>query len=131
MCTNRYPISEIGIENLTSRLIDRSEADPEVDDCEITYASGAKIDGRPCKFLQVKRPVPKVGAAAKMGMNVYLAQVFIDEELRVPIRYTAYDWPSVPGSRPEVIEAYTYKDLKVNVGLTDQDFDPKNPSYNF
>jgi hypothetical protein len=131
MATNRYPITEIGVKTLTQRLIDRSEQDPDVDSCEITYASGAKMDGRKCKFLQVKRPTPKVGPAAELGMNVYLAQVFIDEELQVPVRYAAYDWPKVEGGSPEVVESYTYKDLKINVGLTDADFDPKNPEYNF
>jgi hypothetical protein len=131
MSTNRYPMTEIGLANLTQRLIDRSVADPDVDDCEVTYQSGAKMDGRPCKFLQVKRPVPKVGPAAEQGMNVYLAQVLIDEELRVPIRYAAYMWPTTPGSRPEVVEMYTYKDLELNVGLTDADFDHRNSAYNF
>jgi hypothetical protein len=128
---NRYPIYEVGIENLVQRLIERSQADTAIDACEVSYRSGAKIDGRPCKFLQVKRPVPKTGDALKHGMNVYLAQVFIDEDLNIPIRYAAYDWPAVPGGPPVVVEEYTYQNLKINVGLTDSDFDYQNPKYNF
>jgi hypothetical protein len=51
--------------------------------------------------------------------------------LNIPIRYVAYDWPAREGAKPEVLEEYNYLDLKVNVGLTDADFDPRNPSYNF
>ena len=30
-----------------------------------------------------------------------------------------------------IYERYTYKDLKLDVGLTARDFDPDNPKYNF
>ncbi len=32
---------------------------------------------------------------------------------------------------PELIEAYTYLNMKLNVGLTDADFDIHNPVYRF
>ena len=31
----------------------------------------------------------------------------------------------------KVIEEYNYLNLKINVGLTDADFDANNPEYNF
>ncbi len=49
----------------------------------------------------------------------------------MPIRYEQYDWSGVAGDRPELVEQYTYLDLKLNVGLTDADFDKRNPSYSF
>lgn len=49
----------------------------------------------------------------------------------MPVRYAAYSWPSRPGGGPELIEEYTYLNLKLNPGLTDQDFDYHNPEYNF
>ncbi len=36
-----------------------------------------------------------------------------------------------PGDKPELLEAYTYLDLKINPGFTDMDFNPKNPDYGF
>ena len=81
--------------------------------------------------MEVKRHEPKTGESAKYGMNVYLARVFMDEQFNVPIRYAAYDWPETAGGRPPVVEEYTYVDLKLNVGLTPDDFDSKNPKYNF
>ena len=132
MKSNRYPVTELGVENLAKRLIERAQADIDfVDDCDISYVSGAKVGGRPCKVLTVRRDKPKTGAAANRGMNVNLAMVFIDEELNIPIRYGAYDWPVGSQSQGDVIEEYTYHNLKTNVGLTDADFDPNNPKYNF
>jgi hypothetical protein len=49
----------------------------------------------------------------------------------VPVHYEAYDWPKQPGEPPVLLERYTYTDLKLNPGLTDADFDPKNPEYKF
>ena len=61
----------------------------------------------------------------------YQAKVYMDEELNVPIRYVAYDWPKPNQQKLDVIEEYNYLNLKLNVGLTDADFDPNNSSYNF
>jgi hypothetical protein len=132
MKTNRYPITEVGIENLTVRLLERGQQDLGfVDDCVVRYGRGAKVCGRVCKYLEVVRPTPKTGKALEVGMNVYLVQVFVDEEQNIPIRYGAYDWPVAEGSQPDVIEEYTYQNLELNVGLTDADFDHKNPEYKF
>jgi hypothetical protein len=60
-----------------------------------------------------------------------LAQVFIDDELKLPVRYCAYLWPQTAGGEPELLEEYTYQNIKVNVGLTDADFDQANPKYSF
>jgi hypothetical protein len=51
--------------------------------------------------------------------------LWVDEELRLPIRALIYDFEG------NLYERYEHRDLRVNVGLTDADFDPKNPSYGF
>ena len=58
---------------------------------------------------------------------------FIDTGLMIdpPVRYAAYGWPAVPGGEPQLLEEYTYFNITLNVGLTDEDFSPDNPNYNF
>ena len=63
--------------------------------------------------------------------DFHMAQIFIDKELNVPIRYAAYDFPIQAGGPLQVIEEYTYLNLKLNVGLTDKDFDHNNSDYSF
>ena len=58
------------------------------------------------------------------------AKVYIDDEYKIPVRFAAYDWP-LPGQKPGLLEEYTYINIKMNVGLTDQDFNTKNPAYKF
>jgi outer membrane lipoprotein-sorting protein len=43
----------------------------------------------------------------------------------LPIYVEIFDWQN------ELVERYGYRDLRLNPGLTDADFDPKNPAYGF
>jgi hypothetical protein len=122
---NRYPITEIGIETLTRRLIEKGERDRAAGKCEVRMVSGAKVKNRVCTMLEVKHE------DRKAAYDFHLARVFMDDELNLPIRYEAYDWPATPEEQPVLLEEYTYVDLKLNVGLVDADFDSENPRYNF
>jgi hypothetical protein len=128
MRNQRYPITEIGIHNLVVKLIERATDDMKHGPAEVQVLDNFKINKRDCKVISVTHP------EKKPGFTFYHAKVFIDKELNVPVRYEAYDWPEVPGSKlsaAELIEEYTYVDIKVNQGLTNGDFDTKNPNYNF
>jgi hypothetical protein len=121
----RYPITDIGITNLTAKLIERGERDKAVGDCKVQFFEGAKVSDRPCTVVQVEHP-EKIAP-----FDFHIAQVFLDNEYRLPVRYAAYTWPTTPGGEPELLEEYTYQDVKFNVGLTDRDFDMNNPEYAF
>ena len=50
----------------------------------------------------------------------------------VPPRYRSSYFMHICGyEKPELIEEYTYLNLKINNGFTDADFDTKNPNYSF
>ena len=121
----RYPITEIGIKTLTKRLIEKGERDKRVGICQVRMVNGAKVKDRVCTMLEVRHPdrLPQY--------DFHLARIFLDKELNVPIRYEAYEWPTSQGGNPVLIEEYTYMNLKVNVGLTDADFDRNNQQYRF
>jgi hypothetical protein len=121
----RYPITEIGIENLIVKLIERGETARRYPDVTCNFRKNAKVKDRTCTVLEVTQP------NRHPELDFYQAQVFIDDALNLPIRYISYDWPTKQGDPLGVIEEYNYLDLKINVGLVDADFDPKNPQYNF
>lgn len=125
---NHYPITELGVLNLTRRLIEVGEKDTQYGECEVNYfpgSAGVKVNDRVCTCVQIVHPVPR------RTFLFHVARIFVDEELNIPIRYEAYDWPEEKGGQPEMIESYTYLDLKVNNGFTDADFDVHNPNYGF
>lgn len=122
---NRYPITEIGFKNLLLRLIEVAREDVQHPECEVRYYTGAKVSGRSCTLVEVTHPV------RRPYFRYHVARVFIDDELLIPIRYAAYDWPEVAGGEPILMEEYTYLNVKLNPGLTDWDFDYRNENYDF
>jgi hypothetical protein len=125
MSGQRYPLTAIGLVNLVRRLVEVGQEDVRLGDCEVKYLTDAKVNQRACTVVQVLHPV------RRNEFRYYLARVFVDDELKVPIRFESYDWPPAPGGQPVLLEEYTYLDLKLNVGLTDDDFSTKNPAYRF
>lgn len=121
----RYPMTEIGVENLIVKLLERGETAKKHPDVQAEYIKGSKLNNRPCTLLKVTQPVKRP------DLEFHQAKVYFDDGYQVPIRYIAYDWPKRPGGPMEIIEEYNYLNLKLNVGLKDEDFDPYNSKYNF
>ena len=120
-----YPIYDAGLENLVVKLIEKATRDRAAGHCEVTYRGGLALNKRPCSLIEV------VHHQKRAPYEFYKAQVLIDDELNLPVRYTSYDWPKTSGAKPQILEQYTYMNVRTNVGLTDEDFNPKNPAYNF
>ncbi len=125
MIDNRYPISNVGLEFLTKRLIEIAQHDRKYGEAEVHFFKNAKVNDRVCTLVEVVHPTPR------RNFLFHKARVYIDDELQVPIRYEAYLWPKKPGDDPPLDESYTYLNLKLNVGLIDADFDYKNERYGF
>jgi len=112
----KYPITEAGVRNLILRLLDVARHDRRSSETEANYYQNAKVDGRACNVIEVVHPVQRD------TFLFYKAQVFVDKELNVPIRYAAYMWPPKPGDEAPLDEEYTYLDFKIEDTLTDADF---------
>lgn len=124
MMGNKYPITEVGLLRLTEKLIEKGERDRELDTAIVEIIEHQRVGDRECRLYQIIHP-RKVE-----GLDFHIAQVFVDVERMIPLRYAAFLWPD-GDEEPPLEEEYTYLDLQLNVGLTDQDFDPDNPNYNF
>jgi len=121
----RYPITEIGVQNLAHKLVEVAEHDSQFGECDVSFFPGSKVNGRVCTCITVTHPVPR------RNFRYHLARVFIDDELQIPVRFEAYDWPPQPGEQMVLMEEYTYMNMKLNNGFTDLDFDVKNTAYKF
>jgi outer membrane lipoprotein-sorting protein len=76
---------------------------------------------RAVTLITVIHPTPR------RNFRFHRAEVYLDNELGLPIRYAAYMWPQNPGEEPPLEEEYTYLNLKVNNGFTDFTFSRDNP----
>ena len=121
----RYPVTEIGIKRLVAKLIDVLQEEIQYPECEVKYYRNAKINGRSCTRVRVIHPL------RRSHFRYHMAEVFIDDERQIPLRFVSYDWPQAAGGKPRLLEEYTYFNLKTNVGLRDTDFERRNPDYGF
>lgn len=50
--------------------------------------------------------------------------LYFDNETHLPIRVENYDWPARAGMAGELLEEYSYLDVRLNPGLSDEAFNP-------
>ena len=120
MAENRYPVNHVGIGNLLETTIRDWEHEAKVagDEVDVQFFPHAKLNDLPCQAVQVKH-LKKLG-----DLKYHLNRVYFDEETRLPVRAERFGWPARAGEAPPLLEEYRYAKLKLNVKLTDADFDP-------
>ena len=123
----KYPITKVGLRNLTAELIEVAQSDIKYGECEVKTKHGVKIRTRPDREPRVTTMIEAMHPVPRKNFRYYRVRIFIDNEYRVPIRYASWLWPSQPGGKPELEEEYTYADLKINNGFTEFDFSQENP----
>ena len=120
---SNYPITEVGFDQIMERLIDLArhaiQHDPGAENTKVSFFENAKVGDRACTRIQIEHPEKGV------GLVFHKAHLFVDSELRIPIRLAVYDWPETEGDEPPLFEEYTYLKLALNVGLTESDFDER------
>lgn len=125
MSGNRYPVTEFGVLRLMERLQAIGNHECQFGECNVSIDMDAQHDEIDCTRIDIEHPVHRE------HFEYHVARVYIDKNRHVPIRFESYYWPEENSDEPILQEEYTYRHLKTNVGLTDEDFDPTNPNYGF
>ena len=120
-----HPISEAGIGPLLATLQARWSSELDPSKAVVAFRDDQTVGIRRCTMIEATHP------HQQPGFMFYRVRLFIDDELGLPIHFEAYDWPSSPRAPAEMVEEYTYSDLRLNVGLSDLDFDVSNDHYAF
>jgi hypothetical protein len=121
----RHPITDAGLGHLIDSLADAWGRDLRPELSRVEIHRNAKVGNRPCTMIETTFP------RRQPGLLFYMVKVYIDHEHNLPIRFEAYDWPRRPGLPADLMEEYTYVNLRTNVGLSEHDFDPGNERYAF
>lgn len=119
---NRHPITDMGMLNLAKQLIIVGEKNLENPCISVRYFD-AELNGRDCVCVEV------MNNDRKKDPLFYKGQIFVDMELNIPIKFISWGWGN--GRDFPLMEEYTYSDIQLNPGLTDKDFDIRNPEYNY
>lgn len=125
MSGNKYPVTMIGMRKMLDSLIAQWEADRRYSDVAVRYYPDAKVGEIACKVIESTVPTRRDGA------KFHRTRLYLDGENGLPIRVQQYDWPARAGADPPLVEEYSYLELRKNLGLTDADFEVKNPEYGF
>jgi hypothetical protein len=132
MLGNRYPITEVGLEKLLVRLIEKGERDVKLGDCIVNRRSGEMVGDISCELIEVIHNEKTATIGDKtVPHEFHIARIWFDESIMLPIKYASYSWPANEGGEPVLEEEYQYDNLVLNPPLTDLDFDVENPEYRF
>jgi hypothetical protein len=113
---NRHLITEAGITptlELTASIISTDIDDPK-SPIRVEYTHQVMFHDMPCSLIRVYE-----------SSYAYYAEVYIFHDTLLPAAFVCYD------ENGELIESYRYRDYRLNIGLTEYDFDPDNDTYNF
>jgi hypothetical protein len=124
MLGSRYSIAETGIQRLMAKLIQHALHDREYDECEVQLAE-VQSAGVACRRIRVIHPIERE------HFIFHIVEVDIDLQRNIPVRLASWMWPETDGAEPPLTEEYIYTDIKLNVGLTDDDFNPDSEQYNY
>ncbi len=125
MSESLYPITSIGIWNLVDKVIKQWERELQDEGVVVKYYPDAKLGKTPCIAIESSHP-----QAVRKGMY-HKTRLFIDKETKLPMRVEQFGFPAKEGDPPPLLASYAYTGIKPNLGLTNADFDPRNPRYKF
>lgn len=122
---SRYPITNIGMRNLLELTIAQWNSELNVPDVQVRYFPNAKVSDVECRVFESSYAKPH------KGVKFHMTRLYVDKKTAFPVRVEQFDFPAKTGAKAPILEQYTYLNVQPNSGLTDSDFDVKNPGYQF
>jgi hypothetical protein len=112
---SRHAITEAGIGNLIERYSQRWQLERQLNRTEVHIADYTYAQ-RPCTRVEM------IHGDRNAGYYAYRSVVYFDKEWRLPVRVENYDWPRGGNADGDLLESYSYANLRFNVGLNDAAF---------
>ncbi|MFO0964337.1 MAG: DUF1571 domain-containing protein [Gemmataceae bacterium] len=115
-CT-RHNIYEAGIGFLIEKTIKHWEQERVIGRTEVHMAE-YEYNKKRCYRIETTR------TERRPEYYCYRTVIYVDQESKLPIRAENYNWPRPGGpAEGDLIEMFSYVDLRLNAGLGDRDFD--------
>jgi hypothetical protein len=117
MQNNRHPITDAGIGKLIEKYGQRWEIERRLNKTQVRIGE-FEYNQRRCIRVETVHPDNSSGR-----FYAYRSLVYFDKVTHLPIRVESYDWPKQGGPPGgELIESYSYANLRLNQGLGDEMF---------
>jgi len=129
MKSSRHSITEAGIGHTLRLIREDFLLARKNGEGEITLVAEEDVNAPGVRCFRAEFPPERVktGTKKESPREYYgaVSEICLDTATLLPRSVTIYD------STGELLEKYRYRDVKLNVGLTELDFDPDNPEYGF
>ncbi len=120
MRESRHPITDVGIGRLIELIGDNARRALARGELLLLDRGAGEEEGRGVR--RVEAVLPK---DPKKGYYCYRLLLSVDAERGLPVRVLIYDWDD------RLVGDYSYRELRLNPGLSAEEFDPGNPAYGF
>jgi outer membrane lipoprotein-sorting protein len=118
MQRNRHSLQHSGMEKIIHLIESNYQRAREKGMDAIQYIGEDRIEEKNVWIVEGSFP-------ENQGFYAQRVIVSIDKTMALPVSVSIFDWSEV------FVEEYVFRDLKINVGLNENDFNPGNPDYNF
>jgi hypothetical protein len=114
--TSRRSITEAGIGNMIERFARAWENERRLPQETQVQVADYEYNRRRCTRVEIVHP-------NNNGHFLYYRDViYFDKETHLPIRLEFYDWPLQANDPGQLVEIYSFANMRINVGLTDDVF---------
>ncbi|MCS6865911.1 MAG: DUF1571 domain-containing protein [Gemmataceae bacterium] len=117
LTANRHPVTQWTMAAILDRVAAAVAREKTLNNPIEVYRSDYQFAGRNVVRYEVLLRRPHAFRTA------YQMLVYIDKETKLPLRYEAYDQPKPGTHSGDLIESYSFSDVKLNVGLGENTFD--------
>lgn len=115
--TSKRSITEAGIGNTIERFARAWENERRLNLTNQVRVAEYEYNYRRCMRVETIHPDNGNGQ-----FHYHRDVVFFDKETHLPIRLEFYDWPRQAGDPGQLVEVYSFANMKLNVGLGDEVF---------
>ncbi len=117
LADNRHPVADWGMGPIVELIATSTAREKTLNNPVEVYTADFQFANRNVtKYEILTRRPHAFRYAAKMV-------VYVDKETKLPVRFEAYDDPKAGATTGELLEAYSFTDLKFNTGIGESSFE--------
>ena len=117
LAENRHPVTEWTMAAVIDRVSAAAAREKTLNNPVEIYSGEFQFAGRNVTRYEILTRRPHAFRYAHRML------IYIDKETKLPLRYEAYDQPKPGAAVGDLLEAYSFSDVKLNVGLGENAFD--------
>lgn len=117
MSENRHPVTDWTMSAIVDRIAAAVAREKTLNNPVEVYTGDFQFAGRNVTRYEILTRRPHAFRYAHRTL------VYIDKETKLPLRYEAYDQPKSGAAAGDLFEAYSFSDVKLNVGLGQNAFE--------